>query len=178
MRYLLLVWAAFTTLGCKDSNRRYVSSGSPAPVTTSTQSVSWRDQFPDVPTVPPGHWEGDIWIPDWLENHWPVLKQEALDEIASTAVELDPRYNVVPSGITGPPSGWKVIIMDAGSFSMPASPTGLAAGYVDVYRRHIYVAWRPISRNPKKLPALGHELGHAWCFVYTQDVVLTGMYGH
>lgn len=120
-----------------------------------------------APARVPGHWEWTsrgtpVWIPNWL-NTDPLIKDEALREIDLTLPDADSR---IPVGTAGAPIGYSVIIQDPGSFSTPASPTGLAVGYTDM-RSMIYVAWRRYPTDFPFMPALGHEYRH----VYTGDVL-------
>lgn len=95
-----------------------------------------------------------VWVPNWLHNS-PELKQQALEQIANTIPEADDR---IRSDIKGPPPGYTVYIQDPGAFSFNG---GLAVGLTDMISS-ISVAWRFPNTNVILMPALAHELRHAY----------------
>lgn len=188
-KIIFILLCSILFLGCNESSRsKPVSEPTPVVVIEDTviqsdEIVSHRD-FKDVEVVPPGSWFSTphgttVWIPSWLENYQD-LKIAALNEIDATAVELDSNYpGIVPTGLISNPPDWRVVIMDPGAFSLRASPTGLANGYVDLRRKLIYVGWRAVSSEKRMLPALGHELGHVYAFIHSAgDFLFASLYGH
>lgn len=193
--YLAIFFVAFA--GC-DSHRRtnYIEVPGPTPapivsvVTVQVPAPPVDPASSVVVPVPAGRWEttpGGVqaWIPAWLDNSARIaLRPAALDEIDRVVVERNDsiQRSSIPSNTTSVPPSWRVVIMDPGSFSTPASPTGLARGVTDFSRVTIYVSWVFPSDAPDKqgrlLPALAHEAAHAWVFVLTGDVNRAANAGH
>lgn len=99
-----------------------------------------------------------------LKKH-PQLVKKILEVVDTTSVTPDPRLPAVTG--TGPPPGWRVVVLGSGAFPMKQSPTGFASGAADYSDRSIYVMLRVCSGKPLAapvLPALSHELGHAWAW--------------
>lgn len=95
-----------------------------------------------------------VWAPDWLRGS---MLSEALAEVDDVEPEADSR---IATGTRGVPVGVEVTIMDPGSFSTPASASGLARGQTDM-ASSIVVSWRmqPWETRPL-MPALAHEVRH------------------
>lgn len=113
----------------------------------------------NAPVLPVGTWQGDLYVPHWLELE-PTLLSEVRAEVASVGV----------------PQGWRVAVMDPGQFSYSGSRTGLAMGTVAPETRTVYCAWRYTGATlwasygpPPALPALAHEVEHVRLWIRDHD---------
>lgn len=152
--------------GCsEDASTRTV----PGPVKTVTVVKTAPTAPPQDPHVPTGSWFTTLGGVRWHVPAWPDLAVGTVLR-ASAELEID---------AAAPPSGWSVVVMDPGAYSLAASPTGLAAGSTDFVSKTIHAAWAwPRAAGRPLFPALAHEIEHARVYEATGDAALAACAGH
>lgn len=113
----------------------------------------------------------------WMSSGWntqPVDRDAILAEVDATTGTY-PHAGVAP----GLPPGYVLVIPNGerGFWTTNGSWVGFATGQVDLNAKVLWVAVRCKATGPW-LPALQHELDHAWCWELTGHQLVCTVYGH
>lgn len=155
--HLIGLVLALVVYGCGDHTRTRTflvevpasddTVGTTAVVTIVDEPWQAGDPAPSVTTLTPG---GVTLVhPTWLQG---AALAGVLEELATTESEADPRGTRV-----GVPAGYVVEIPCAGPYWRPDGSMAIGEW---LGPGRLRVAYRGSEREPKRLPALAHELRH------------------